>query len=514
MFSGKAATLIASDISFEEVFEKHRGIYSALIGREQEMQQLQGYVTRMIQGRSSAVMISGEAGIGKSRLIWELGQLAKKQGVRYLMGRCVPSSGMPYQPIIESVRQYFAHKGIYDINALNQYINENAKHLKHRKDIVAMFVLRQSAKDLTIISKEQLWDTASEIIKAIAKDRPTVLHLDDLHWADVPSLDMLTYIMRTTTEDRVLIICTYRPEDVTEEKHPLRAMLKRKSKEVLFHEISLKRLDRRGTQNIISSVFENSAFTDRFTDLIHKETEGNPLFILEVLKLLKDQNIIARHNIGWRLSGDAIKIRLPKTVSEVISRRLEKLNREERELIDLAAVEGLSFQSDTLAHCLEQSRVKILRCLQNLESSHNLIHATKQGYQFDHSKIKDVVYDNLIPELRKEYHKIIGKYLEDKYGDQDEYAGEIASHLLPTGEEQKSIPFLIKAGEYSARFYVTSQAIQYFDRAIEIINRILEKSPHADLEEMKLHTHKKRYEVNIFLSNYEDALVDTKTVLA
>jgi len=510
---GKTVTLIASDITVEEVFEKHRGIYSDLIGREQEMQHLQGHLTRMLNGTGSAVFVSGEAGIGKSRLLWELGHRAEKQGIRYLTGRCVSHAGVPYQPIVESLQQYFTYKGITDGDKLIGYIRKHARHLRYRKEIVAQLVLPHAVKKLNIINKEQLWDTAAEIIKIVAADRPIVMHLDDLHWADAQTLEMLTYIARGTTDTRVLIIGTHRPEDITETKHPLRTLLKRKDTSALFNEIPLKRLDETGTKNIITSVFENSQFTEAFTDSIHQETDGNPLFVLEVLKLLKDERIITRHNGGWRLSSDTIEIHIPKTVSEVIHRRIDKLNRDEREIVELAAVEGLSFNSDTVIHCLEQPRMKILRCLQNLESSHNLIHAAKQGYQFDHGKIKDVIYDSLIPELRKEYHKIIGTYLEEKYGDKDDYAGKIAYHLLPGSDRQKPIPFLIKAGDYSAKLYATSQAIQYFDKTLELIDRILEKSPMLSLEQLKLDVHKKRNVVNFFLSNYDKAQVDINATL-
>lgn len=513
LLDGRPVTFIASDIPAEEVFERHRGIHSALIGREQEMVELQTRLTRMLQGRSTAVLLSGEAGIGKSRLVWELGQQAKKRDARYLMGRCVPSGGIPYQPILESIRQYFDLKGIADDKTLNKYIIEHARHLRYRMDVVASLVLPQVATKPTIADKERFWDTAAEVVKVIAKDRPIVVHLDDLHWADAPTLEMLTYILRALNDDRVLIIGTYRPEDIVEQEHPLRKILKSVKKESLVHEISLKRLDKKRTRSVIHSVFEDSAFTDRFTDSIYRETEGNPLFILEVLKLLKDENIITRHDTGWRLASDAVEIRVPKSITDVILRRLRRLDREEREIIDMAAVEGLSFQSDALAQCLDQPRIKVLRRLQNLESSHNLIHTTKQGYCFDHGRIKDAVYESLIPELRREYHKVLAKYYCEHYADNDAYAGKVAQHFMSADEEDQALPYLVRAGDYANNAWVHPVALGYYSKGIEIIDRLNRATPSSDLQRAKLNILRHRAGLQWLLGGYSEAIADANRAL-
>jgi len=507
---GKAVNLIASDITIEEVFEKHRGIYSALIGRDQELYHLEEYMTNMLNGTGSAVLVSGEAGIGKSRLVWELGHDAEKRGVRYLRGKCVQHANIPYQPIVEALRQYFTFKEVHDTHSLNKYIRSQAKHLQYRKDIVAALVLQQSLEDLNIINKEQLWDTASEITKMIATDRPVVMHLDDLHWADAQTLDMLTSITRSTADTRVLLIGTFRPEDIADAKHPLRILLKPRNTNTLFHEIPLRRLDETGTKNIIASVFENSQFTKGFTKSIHQETEGNPLFVLEVLKLLRDENIITRYNSGWRLSSETIEIHIPKTVTEVIRRRIQRLNKDERELIELAAVDGISFNSDTVIHCLAQPRVAILRSLQNLESSHNLIHATKHGYQFDHVKIKDVIYDSLIPELRKEYHKIIGTYLEDKYRDKEEYAGRIAYHLMTTGRKADAVPFLLHAGQHSYRLYAIDETLKYVNKGIHLLELYGKQKTTKEQQSIAWELYYLRANLRLHLGMYRESIDDHK----
>lgn len=514
MLDGRSVALIASDILTEQVFESHRGIHSELIGREKEIEELQKHLTMMLQGKSSAILLSGEAGIGKSRLAWELGQKAKKQDIRYLVGRCSAYGSIPYQPIIEVIRNYFEIKGIKTIQRLNAFLNEHAEHLNHRKTIVAAFAVEQIQEDITVVNKEQLWDTAAEIIKVIAKDRPIVLHLDDLHWADAPTLDMFTYILRTLNGNRVLIIGTYRPEDIFEQEHPLRKTLKSLNEEKLVHILSPTRLDKKRTKDVIHSVFKDTGVMDEFTDLIYGETEGNPLFILEVLKLLKDENIIIRCDKGWHINSDAIKVKIPKTVTDVILKRIKKLNKEEREIVEIAAVIGSQFNSDILEQCLEQPRIKILQSLQNLESSHNLIHTTKQGYQFNHGKINEVVYDNLIPELRKEYHKIIGRHLRELYSDRENHAAEIACHLFKAEQREHALPLFIRAGEHSRRLFANEEALTYFQYGMQIADEQSQKKGSLEVAKMKIAILSGSGKIKGLIGKYQAAIADLRTMIS
>jgi tetratricopeptide (TPR) repeat protein/tRNA A-37 threonylcarbamoyl transferase component Bud32 len=513
VLQGQPIQLLAT----EEVFEESpRGIYSQLVGREKDMARLEAALEKMMQGESSVILVSGEAGIGKSRLVWELGQKAKAKQARYLLGRCLfGERGYPYQPVIDVLRDYFKLKGIKDPDAVDAFIEEKAKHLSARRDIIQSLLRFQTCAPLSLINKEQLWDTVSELIKLMVQDRPVVLHLDDLHWADAPTLNLLTYLAMTSRNDRLIIMGTYRPEElaVTDGKqHPLEATRQLLSKENLFHELRLARLNKQGTHDVVNSVFADSDFPENFYDSVHLETEGNPLFVLEVLNYLQNEGIVDRDETGWHLVGELTKLAIPDRVTDVITHRLKTLTPENRSLLDVAAVEGYSFQSDTLCHVLGEPRLKVLRRLQHLESQHHLVHALEHEYQFDHGKIQETIYNTLTPELKREYHKQMADYFIKCHANNDEFAGKIANHLIKANLADRALPFLLRAGHYAQQLYANQEAIDYFDSGISLVNEMQTKGFDTSYFSTHLALLEGRAGVNRLVGNYDKTLADYKTM--
>jgi serine/threonine protein kinase/tetratricopeptide (TPR) repeat protein len=513
ILQGKPVQLLAT----EEIFEESpRGIYSKLVGREREMAALEAALEKMMNGESSVILVSGEAGIGKSRLVWELGHKAKQKQARYMLGRCLfGERGYPYQPIIEILRDYFMLKGIKDADAVDTFIEEKAKHIAARRNIIHSLLLFQAEQPTPLVNKEQLWDTISELIKMIAQDRPVVLHLDDLHWADAPTLNLLTYLAMTTRNDRLIIIATYRPEElITAEgkRHPLQATLDMLNKEHLSCEMSLTRLDKQDTHEVVDSVFADARFPANFYDSVHQETEGNPLFVLEVLKYLQDEHAVDKDETGWHLTGPLTKLAIPDRVSDVIMHRLTKLSPESRAVLEVAAVEGYTFRSDTLCCVLEELRLKILRRLQSLESEHQLVHALEHEYQFDHGKIQETIYNALTPDLKQEYHNRIADYLITNYGNENEHAGKIAKHLIEADHEERALPYLLSAGRYAQKLYANEKALDYIQQGLDIVGAIIARNPNGEHNKYQLDLLQNRAAIRQYFAQYDEALADQTAV--
>lgn len=501
-------------IATTEVFEgQARGIYSGLVGRERELEILESHLKRVLRGEGSTVFVRGEAGIGKSRLVWEVGRKAKKEKIRYLTGRCLfAGESFPYQPITEVVRSYLQLKGAKSKGGLGELIKERAPHLAGRIGVIEGFLQVGEDRESSLVNREQLWDTACELVRLMSRDRPTLVHLEDLHWADRPTLSLLAYLARNLQGERLLIVGTYRPEDLIGEhgdtSHPLLAVLENMRREGLCEEIDLERLDEEATQGIIHSVFPDSTFAESFVHSLYGETEGNPLFILEMLQLMRKEGVILQEDGGWVVCRELRKLVIPGRINDVIVNRLRSLSSNERNLLDVASVEGRSFHSDTLCRCLGLPRMRVLRTLQDLEDSHHLIHASDIEYQFDHGKIRDIVYDGLIPELRNEYHRLIGEYLEVSSGERDEYAGKIAHHLIEAGKEIDSLPYLLKAGTHASRLFANAEAIEHFDRGIELVDKHPTQLPERDPTKMKLAMLKGRAAVKVLIASYDGARED------
>jgi tetratricopeptide (TPR) repeat protein/predicted Ser/Thr protein kinase len=514
VLEGRSCKLIAT----EEVFEERvGGVYSELVGRESEVEVLEGYLERMLKGDGSTVMVAGEAGIGKSRLVWELGRRAKKEKARYLVGRCLSGGeGFPYQPVFEVIRSYLGLKGVRDLEKLEDFINEKAPTLMGRLGVIQAFLFMEKEEELQLTNREQLWDTVAELVKMMSRDKPVLLHFDDLHWTDLPTLNLINYLSRNVRGERVLVVGTYRPEDLIEEvegkPHPLVTTLEKMGREGLYEEVNLCRLDEERIGSMVGSVFPDSDFPEDFINSLHVETEGNPLFILELLQLIRDEGVIAQVNGGWSLVGDISTISIPGRVNDVIMNRLRSLSMEERNLIDAASVEGRSFQSDTLCHCLGLQRIQVLLILQNLEQTYHIIHASEKEYNFDHGMIREVVYESLIPELRGEYHRLIGGYFRESFGEKEEYAGKIAFHMIEAKEEREVLPYLVKAGEHARRLFATEEAIGYFDKGMEVIDEYYRPDPTPENQRLELALLKGRAGVNQMIGRYDEANQDYKTL--
>jgi tetratricopeptide (TPR) repeat protein len=457
-----------------------RGFQAGLVGREKEFETLKKLLVLTGESEGQTVLIAGEAGIGKSRLVAELQKYARNKKITMLTGRCLFKQGtQPYQPFIEAIGNYFDIKGIGSDDHLREFINEKSPDLTYLLPIYRMFLNIKDQEEVSLESKEQLWDAIYKLIVKISSERPIIIYLDDIHWADDDSLDLFYYASRNTTSEKVMFVGTYRSEDllVTSggKEHPLLVLQRQMNREGELTVIELKRLTVEHIRDMVVSLFPDSDFGESFYEMVFTETEGNPFFAMELIKLFKSEGIIEKVDGTHCLREDYNRIVIPSKIHDVVMMRISRLNDEERELLEVGAVEGDSFHSDTVAVCLDLRRIHVLRKLQALERDHHIIHPQDKMYRFDHGKIREILYDSILPELRSEYHLMIGDTLADTYEGQDFMAANIAHHYLEGKDHKKALPYLITAGEKARTVFANDLALKYYGNALEIIST-LEKS--------------------------------------
>jgi predicted ATPase len=468
---GKKETLelVATEKVFKEPREELR---SDLVGREDDLEFLKEYLQKMLLQEGNTVFVAGEAGIGKTRIVQELANYAREKKVRYLIGRCIMGEGsLPYQPFVEIIGKYLQLKEIKREKDLETFITERLPLLSGRMTILKVFLNVSQADESILIRKEQLWDAITKLIENISEERPVLIHLDDVHWADESSLQLLYYLARHSRDSKIMIVCTYRPEDVieVEPEHPLVSIQREMGREGLYQEIRLQRLREDDIKQMVISVFPGFDFNHNLMRMLHKETEGNPFFVLEILKLLKGEGIVEKENGKWALKKDIEEISIPNRVYDVVVRRVSKLDQAEKEILEVAAVDGEMFESGSISNCLNYDRIFILKTLQHLEKNHHLIQARERKYKFDHTKIREILYENIIPELRVEYHMLLGEFYRKNYQAKEDYAPIIAHHLYEGEEKEEALPYLIRAGDASARLFANQNALDYFQKAQEIL---------------------------------------------
>ena len=454
-------------------------ITAGLIGRERELRILVDRLERAIGGEGSLVLVQGEAGIGKTRLVSEVGRLGEEGGARYLVGRCLfREGGLPYHPFIEAAGRLITDLGLDDADAFDGWVRQRMPALAGRLPILKSFLHVGGQESAVLISdKEHLLDAISALFLAFARERPMILVIDDLHWADEATLDLLLYIVRNCRHSRGLIIGTYRPEEVTQaggRTHPLARVLDRMSAGDLYVEIKLSRLGRAETGQIIAATMHGARMPPEFVDLLHGETAGNPFYVLETLKLLVEDGTLKKVQGNWRLTQSIARVSIPGRVHDVVTRRLSRVSEADREMLEIASAEGMVFHSDTIATCLGAPRLKVLGALQRAEKEHHIIHAEEDGYTFDHPLIREVLYEAIIPELRREYHRLMGDYLSGNRRGRPGEEAAIAYQYLEAGHEEAALPFLLDAGDRARRLYANAEAMTALNRAEAILTRMLE----------------------------------------
>jgi predicted ATPase/predicted Ser/Thr protein kinase len=452
---------------------EEREFQAQLVGREKELEAVKELLYRVTLGEGQTVLISGEAGIGKTRLVGELTKHAKTKKIRTLVGGCVHKMrSYPYQPFVEAIQEYFQIKGVAGVQKLEVFLEERAPELKAQSSVLKVFLNLEGHEEAQVINKEELLQTINRLIERVAMERPLILFVDDLQWADEDTLSLFHYTSRWIRRAKVLLVGTYRPEDLSlpgeEETELLPRARREMNREGLVHEIALERLRGEHLAPMVDSLFPKAEFGEEFYQVLFAETEGNPLFVLETLKLMKAEGVIYRDDGTFRLLESPQSLAVPSRVHDVIKRRLQRLDEEEHEILELASVEGEMFNSSTIAECLGLNKIKLLKKLQGLEREHHVIHTVERRYRFDHAKIRDLLYQDILPELRAEYHLIVGGHLRANFSGDEQVIPQIAHHLVEGGDLKGAVPFLIKAGERAKKVFANAEAIDHFAKAREI----------------------------------------------
>lgn len=455
-----------------------------LVARNHEMAILKARLKKAIEGSGGTLLISGEAGVGKTRLAIELLNCAKSINVKILFGRAVPHILIPYQVFADALEEIFAIErkdaGSTRLRKITLAIQRAAPEIMHAIPIIgsilkAGVVTVKQYKEIELepkARKEKLFDSVAHLILRISTSQPILIILDDLQWADPSSLGLLHYLARNIRSTRTLLVGIYRTEELEEEvegRSTLVDTLSLMRHEDLVEEIVLNRLEKSNVKALLNVVLDSDP-PDELVRSVYLETEGNPLFILETLKLLVEDGALIKTNEFWRLSKPIEKIGIPRKVHEVITRRLAKLTASEREVIDCGSVAGGSFESRVLEKVLDLDRMKLLRTLSTVERRYRLIHYINGLYHFDHTLIREVCYEELNDELRRQYHFGVAKALETLHAnDPEPYESTLAHHYIKAGVKEMARQHYIRAAESASRKYANEEAIFYHVEALKLI---------------------------------------------
>ena len=455
------------------------------VGRQREMGELKACLEEALSGRGRLVTLVGEPGIGKTRTAQELATYAGLRGAQVLWGRCYEDQGVPpYWPWVQAIRSYVRERepeqlrsemgsGAADIAEIVSDVRERLPDLQH-----------PPAQESPEQARFRLFDSITTFLKSASGSRPLVLMLDDLHWADKPSLLLLEFVARELAGARLLLIGTYRDMELSRQ-HPLAEALGELTRERLFQRILLRGL----TQEDVSRFIEaTSGITppQGLVESVYQQTEGNPLFVTEVVRLLVQEGELTRERARER---DSWEVRIPEGVREVIGRRLNRLSQRCNETLTVASVIGREFESRQLVRLVEEmSEDRLLETLEEALSA-RVIEELPEAvgrYQFTHALIQETLSAELSITRRVRLHAQIAQALEELYGEEAEaHAAELAHHLAQASTvlgSEKLVRYSLLAGERALTVYGYEEALVHFQRALVAKGDDVESQPAADAE--------------------------------
>ena len=447
---------------------------TALADRGAELDRLWAKWQEARHGATRLVMVAGEPGIGKTRLCAELARRAHEQGAIVLYGRNDEEALMPYQPFVEALRT-LAHSGLRPARAPSG--TPEGPHppggRDDEPDVVAQLAGLARTDDIDDdpeTGRYRLFRAVAALLAEASTDAPVLLVLDDLHWADRPTILLLRHVVRGSEPGAVLIVGTYRDTEVAGGS-PLADALGDFHRTAGYERIHLAGLDRAGVASLIGPTAPADA---RLADTVWDETEGNPFFVTEIVRHLAEIGAIRQLDGTWHAAASQRELSIPEGVREVVGRRLARLSEPANRVLSLASAVGRDFELHTLAQLAELDEDTLIEALDEAIAAKVLIEPVGGGgrYSFSHALVRRTLYDLIGTTRRVRLHQRVGEVLERLYDDAlDVHAAELAHHFREAAgaaDPAKTADYAARAGRNALSLLAYEEAAEHFAEAISL----------------------------------------------
>ncbi|MFQ6030213.1 MAG: AAA family ATPase, partial [Dehalococcoidia bacterium] len=439
------------------------------VGRQREMGELKAALEDALSGRGRLVTLVGEPGIGKTRTAQELATYAGLRGTQVLWGRCYEEQGMPpYWPWVQAIRSYVREREPEqlrsEMGAGAADIAEVVSDVRERLPEVPTPPQLDSPEQ----ARFRLFDSIAAFLKSASQRQALMLVLDDLHWADQPSLLLLQFLAREIGGGRLLLVGTYRDVELSRQ-HPLAETLGELTRERLFQRVLLRGLGQEDVARFVE-IATGIVPPSGLTQAVFTQTEGNPLFVTEVVRLLVQEGELTQER---RADRDSWSVRIPEGVREVIGRRLNRLSQRCNETLTIASVIGREFTLDQLKPLIEDlTEDRLLEVLEEALAARVIEELPQVAgrYQFTHALIQETLFEELTLTRRVRLHGRIAQTLEALYaGNLEAHAAELAHHFgqaeASLGSD-KLIHYSLMAGNRALEAYAWEEAMTHFQRGL------------------------------------------------
>jgi class 3 adenylate cyclase/tetratricopeptide (TPR) repeat protein len=464
-------------------------IGSPLVGREHERAAFTACVEQVLSGRGGIVTVVAEAGLGKSRLVAEVRHQAVDRGVRWLEGRALSfSQTMSYLPFLEIVKGW---AGIdeddgqdeswrkLEVRVAALFPEDVTEILPYLATLLSLDLKGEYASLVKYLDAQaighQIFRTSRRFLERLARERPTVLVVEDWHWADESSAGLLEHVLPLIDTSPLLICCVGRPDPNTPATR-FRELAAAKHADRLTA-IVLSPLNTTESARLVQNLLAMDERSSRVRDLVLRKAEGNPFFIEEVVRsLIAMRAVVQDEATGhWRATAPSGEISIPDTIQGVIMARIDRLDEDIKEVLKLAAVVGRSFLYRVLQTIAEAEREldRHLIDLQNVDLIRERRRIPDLEYIFKHALVQEVTYESILADRRRDLHRRVAESFEVLFADRlEEFASLLAYHYVRAEDWQKAQEYLFKAGDQAARVAADAEALAHYERAAAAYGRV------------------------------------------
>jgi DNA-binding winged helix-turn-helix (wHTH) protein/tetratricopeptide (TPR) repeat protein len=456
------------------------------VGREAALETLEGLMQRVLAGDRQVVFITGEAGIGKTTLVEMALQRLSRYGAGVLWGRCTELFGTDeaFLPLIEALEERCrGEDGPLLLAALRAHAPTWLAQMPAFLDDNDRTVFRDEIFGAT---RERMLREFCDLVEVMGADRLWVIVIEDLHWSDLATLDVLSRLARRGRKASVLVMATYRPAELAAGVDPVRTV----HDDLQIHHycsgLALDRLTLANVRQYLAQRLGAPELAEMLAERVFQRTLGQPLFLVSVVDDLVARGAI-RDVDGWRLAADDALSRgdIPHELRVMIGRRIDRLGSDEQGLLEIASAVGAEFSAGIVAGAIDRNVLEVERAFDGMARHGDILSAagasewpdgTVSGvFAFRHSLYQDVLYERLAPGLRVETHRRLGERLEQGYAGQTaEIASALAQHFLEGRQFAKAVRYLTQTAAVSATRFGNREAVNYLTRALDLVGQLAE----------------------------------------
>jgi len=480
----------------EEAFAPSVGAPSAPVGRERDLKELDSHLRKALQGHRQLVLVTGEAGVGKSTLLDAFEQrLGGHENMRIARGQCVEGFGgkEAYYPILDA----FGHlvRGAGAEGTIQILASQAPTWLLQFPSLLKPEQRDALQREILGATRERMVREICEALESLTAKNPLALILEDLHWVDPSTLDLISALARRRGPAKLLVLGSYRPVDVILLQSPLKGLRQDLVMHKLCSEIALERLTEADVAKYLAEEFPGSALPTGLAELVHRHSEGNPLFMTAIASDLVKSGLLAEEQGSWSLTAPLEQIvpDVPETLQQMLEIQVERLSEPEQRVLKSASVAGRRFSAWSVAAMLgtgvaeaEETCERFAERQQFLRPGRasGVLGGTQSAhYEFRHSLYREALYRRVPPAQRSRLHRLLAEKAQELSGPDAtlELASELALHFEQGRQFEPAARYLILSAENAARRYAHRDATAILEHALGLLSGV-SADPARDLE--------------------------------